>query len=113
MFPQDLLKQAIAVYFRNCHRQPLWLFESEKYVLEYGSEGVFSAMLALAFCCDSTLRLSEHARSCEIYADVARRRTMMSIVEGKVSISTIQCLCLLSYYNYTGIETFLHSTEHR
>lgn len=108
LFPQNVLKQAVSVYFRHCHRQPLWLFESEQDLLDDGTEEILSIVLALALCCDSTLQSQDTMQAPDSYADTARTLIMLSITNGTVTLGTMQCLCLLAYYNYTGIGLCSH-----
>lgn len=99
------MSDAVKTYFRHCHRQPLWLFNSEADLLENGSDEVVPVILALALCCDPNPRSCDAALSPEGCADTARSSIMMAIANGRVTFGTMQTLCLLAYYNYTGKKT--------
>lgn len=99
------MSDAVKIYFRHCHRQPLWLFNSETDLLENGSDEVVPVILALALCCDTNLISRDAALSPEGCVDTARSSIMMAIANGSVVFGTMQTLCLLAYYNYTGKKT--------
>lgn len=102
MPPKDVLLDVVDAYFQYCHMQPLWLFNREDFSsIEACREETLFSLLALSLC------HSKHpffrGRSDELsqrYAQVAREHIMRRVVEGKVSLSTIQSLCMLALANF-------------
>jgi hypothetical protein len=102
--PSDVLEDVIDAYFQYCHKQPLWLFNREDFSSVQGcSEETLLTLLALASCHSKNSffhgRLHELSQS---YAQAAREGIMQQTGEGKVSITTIQNLCMLTLANIQG-----------
>lgn len=57
-------------------------------------EELMLAILAL------TAQFLDDTKSPEMYADACRSLIMLRIASGKVTISTLQSLCLLAYANF-------------
>ena len=101
---KDVLLDVVNAYFQYCHMQPLWLFDREDFSsIENCREETIFSLLSLSLC------HSKHpffrGRSDELsqrYAQLAREHIMRRIVEGKVSLSTIQSLCMLAFANFQG-----------
>ncbi|KIX08585.1 uncharacterized protein Z518_03241 [Rhinocladiella mackenziei CBS 650.93] len=111
MPPRDAIADAINAYFQYCHLQPLWLFDRNDLssVEECREETIFS-LLALSLC------HSNHSffkgRSEELsqkYAQLAREHIMLRIAQGKVTLSTIQSLCMLTLANFQANDVHLVS----
>ncbi|KAK9796608.1 hypothetical protein SCARD494_04310 [Seiridium cardinale] len=86
---------SIQVYFKHCHRQPVWCFE-RKEVADYGSlpDELACSILAL------TSRFSQKHDHLQQYGNDARRLIMLRIANGMVALPTIESLCLLSYSSF-------------
>lgn len=93
--------KAIESYFSFCHRQPLWLFDSE-HELDPTTccEELMFSILALTAQVYRNTEFQSSAKSPEMYADACRSLIMLRIATGKVTISTLQSLCLLAYANF-------------
>ncbi|KAK1763777.1 L-pipecolate oxidase [Phialemonium atrogriseum] len=87
----------ISLYFKYCHRQPIWCFEREE-LGDYGSipEELASSILAL------TSRFSEKRERdlVQLYGNNAKTLIMLRIANGTVDLTTIESLCLLSYSSF-------------
>lgn len=102
--PRDVIEDAVRSYFQYCHKQPLWLFDREEsFSIQDCREETLFSILALSLCHSkhpfSQGRLDELSQS---YAQAARERIMQRVGEGKVSLSTIQNLCVLALANIQG-----------
>ncbi|VUC25671.1 unnamed protein product [Clonostachys rosea] len=82
---------AITLYFRFCHRQPIWCFERDE-VSDYGSlpEELICSILTL------TSRFSERQDQAALYSKNAKSLILRRIANGQVELTTIESLCLLS-----------------
>lgn len=104
MPPKDIVDESITLYFRYCHKQPLWLFDqSDLTRLEGCRDEVIFGILSLA------LRYSENPslegqidQMSRQYAENARNLIMLRISQGTVNISTMQSLCLIALAQYIG-----------
>ncbi|EWZ36375.1 hypothetical protein FOCG_03567 [Fusarium oxysporum f. sp. radicis-lycopersici 26381] len=99
--PRDVLEDVVDAYFQYCHKQPLWLFNREDFSsIQDCSEETLLTLLALASCHSKHPffegRLHELSQT---YAQAAREGIMQQVGEGKVSITTIQSLCILTLAN--------------
>ncbi|KLP13107.1 uncharacterized protein LW94_6608 [Fusarium fujikuroi] len=107
--PNDVLEDVIGAYFQYCHKQPLWLFNREDFSsMQDCSEETMLALLALASCHSKHPffqgRVHELGQS---YAQSAREGIMHQVGEGKVSITTVQNLCMLTLANIQANKTTL------
>lgn len=104
MPPEDVLMDAIDSYFQYCHMQPLWLFDRDEFSsIQVLHEETLFSLLALSLCHSSHPFF--RGRSDELiqtYAQAAREFIMRRIVEGEVSLSTMQSLCMLALANLQG-----------
>ena len=93
------IAHGIRVYFKHCHRQPVWCFEREDVRdLRLLPDELVGSILAL------TSRFSSnHDRS---YGDDARHLIMQRVANGTVTLPTIESLCLLSYTSFIGMNRF-------
>ena len=82
--------------------QPLWLFDrSDLENPEECSEEIILALLALALRHSSHSFFEGHSETLgERYAQLAREYVMFRIAQGNVTLSTIQCLCMLAFTNF-------------
>lgn len=82
----------IGLYFKYCHRQPIWCFEREE-VSDYASisEELACSILAL------TSRFSENRDQAQLHGNIAKSLIMLRIANGTVDLPTIESLCLLAY----------------
>ncbi|CAJ0552212.1 Ff.00g061910.m01.CDS01 [Fusarium sp. VM40] len=106
---KDVLEDVINAYFQYCHKQPLWLFNQEDFSsIQDCSEGTLLTLLALASCHSKHPffqgRLHELGHT---YAQAAREGILQQVGEGKVSITTIQNLCMLTLANIQANMTTL------
>lgn len=69
---------------------------------EKASTEVLLMVCVFAICCDPNLGSTEDLGSPDLYSDFVRTSIMMTIARGEVNLNTLQCLCLLSHYNYAG-----------
>jgi hypothetical protein len=84
--------------------QPLWLFDPKDLCsIEDCCDEVIFSLLALSLC------HSKHpffrGRSEQLsrrYAQLAREHIMLRIAQGKVTLATIQSLCMLALANFHG-----------
>ena len=90
----------IGLYFKFCHRQPIWCFEREE-VRDHGSlpEELVCSILAL------TSRFTQKRDHLRPYGKHAKTLVMLRIANGTVELATIESLCLLSYSFFIGIKS--------
>lgn len=91
------LATGINMYFKYCHRQPIWCFERE----EIGRQGSLPEELACSILA-LTSRFSEKRDHLQLYGNNAKTLVMLRIANGTVDITTIESLCLLSYSSFIG-----------
>ncbi|EEY20405.1 hypothetical protein D7B24_001168 [Verticillium nonalfalfae] len=86
------MANGINLYFKFCHRQPIWCFERDE-VSDYGSlpEELACSILAV------TSRFSQKCDHLHLYGNNAKTLIMLRIANGSVDLTTIESLCLLSY----------------
>ncbi|KAH7303492.1 hypothetical protein B0I35DRAFT_485181 [Stachybotrys elegans] len=82
----------INLYFKHCHRQPIWCFERGE-VSDYGAIPDELAFSILAL----TSRFAENRDHLQLYGSSAKTLVMLRIANGTVGLTTIESLCLLSY----------------
>jgi hypothetical protein len=95
--PADITA-GIHLYFKYCHRQPIWCFERED-VSNYSS-------LPHEFVCSIlslTSRFSGKRDQLQLYGHNVRPLIMLRIANGTVMLETIESLCLLSYSFFLGM----------
>ena len=87
----------INLYFKFCHRQPIWCLERED-IEDYASlpEELACSILAL------TSRFSDKRDHMQLYGNIAKTLVMLRIANGTVDLTTIESLCLLSYSSFIG-----------
>lgn len=85
------------LYFKFCHRQPIWCLERED-IDDYGSIPGELACSILAL----TSRFSEKRNDLQVYGNNAKTLIMLRIANGTVDLTTIESLCLLSYSSFIG-----------
>lgn len=87
----------VGLYFKYCHRQPIWCFERDE-VSDYASipEELACSILAL------TCRFHEKRNQLQLYRESAKTLIMLRIANGTVELTTIESLCLLAYSAFTG-----------
>ncbi|KAF4444174.1 hypothetical protein F53441_11232 [Fusarium austroafricanum] len=98
---KDVLDDVVDCYFHYCHKQPLWLFDQEEFApAQNCSEETLLSILSLASCHSKHPffqgRMAELSQG---YAQAAREKILQRMGEGKVSLSTIQSLCILALAN--------------
>jgi hypothetical protein len=96
------IARGIDIYFKRCHRQPVWCFERED-VSDFDliPDELACSILAL------TSRFSRNLEHLPPYGNDARVLIMLRIANGTVALTTIESLCLLSFSSFMG----LHSTS--
>ncbi|KAK1569448.1 uncharacterized protein LY79DRAFT_571862 [Colletotrichum navitas] len=95
VFEPNDMATGVDLYFKYCHRQPIWCFERDE-LGDYDSlpEELASSILAL------TSRFSEKRDHMQLYSSNAKTLIMLRIANGTVDITTIESLCLLSYSSF-------------
>ncbi|KAL5356128.1 hypothetical protein BJX96DRAFT_142342 [Aspergillus floccosus] len=89
------LAKAIDLYFRHCHRQPIWCFERDDLDdPDRLSEELIYSILAL------TGRFTPEHDQLQHHANTARTLVMLRVANGTVKLETIESLCLLSYSSF-------------
>ncbi|KAL8301041.1 hypothetical protein RB593_000035 [Gaeumannomyces tritici] len=92
-FNHDIAK-AVDLYFKYCHRQPIWCFERHEIGdLESLPEELTSSIMAL------TARFSQQPVDTQLYSSNAKTLIMLRLANGTVDLVTIESLCLLAYYS--------------
>ncbi|KAI8952940.1 hypothetical protein F4801DRAFT_588566 [Xylaria longipes] len=86
------IASGIRLYFKYCHRQPIWCFERED-VNNYNS---LPHELVCSILC-LTARFSNNRDRLQLYGHNVRPLIMLRIANGTVVLETIESLCLLSY----------------
>ncbi|KAI0201588.1 hypothetical protein F4808DRAFT_469283 [Astrocystis sublimbata] len=89
--PADIAT-GIRLYFKYCHRQPVWCFERED-VSNYSS---LPHELVCSILC-LTARFTNNRDRLQLYGHNVRPLIMLRIANGTVVLETIESLCLLSY----------------
>jgi hypothetical protein len=98
------LELAGELYLQWCHDQPISLFRKDKFLRTLGSrdQGIQLAISALAarfppgdFKAEKRQEVASAVRSC-------RKLVTDRITNGKVRLSTLQCLCILSMVGFAG-----------
>lgn len=102
-FDPDELAAGVNLYFKYCHRQPIWCFEREE-VEDPDSlpEELASSILAL------TSRFSDRRDRIQLYGNNAKTLIMLRIANGTVELATIESLCLLSFSSFMGMFLLSH-----
>lgn len=87
----------INLYFKFCHRQPIWCLERED-IEDYACipEELAYSILAL------TSRFCDKRDQMQLYGNIAKTLIMLRIANGSVDLTTIESLCLLSYSSFIG-----------
>ena len=91
------IAEGINLYFKYCHRQPIWCFERGE-VSNYGSLPVELGFSILAL----TSRFADKRDHRPLYGNNAKTLIMLRIANGTVDLTTIESLCLLSYSSFIG-----------
>jgi hypothetical protein len=89
------LSTAINLYFKYCHRQPIWCFERGQ-VSNYNTVPIELAYSILAL----TSRFADKRDNHPLYGNSAKTLIMLRIANGTVDLMTIESLCLLSYSSF-------------
>ena len=98
------LYEAIQLYFKWCHNQPITLFREDAFLESLKSRD-YELLLALQAL---GLRFTENQATPAMrerldgMATLSRQRTMDCVVNGRVKLSTLQSLCLLSLIDMAG-----------
>jgi hypothetical protein len=94
------------LYLQYCDAQPLPLFHRDDFLnsLETRDPEVIYAILALTirFSDEQYKDMNELMVRINGYTEMARGLVMRRISEGPVELSTLQCLCLLSFIDFTS-----------
>lgn len=102
----DGLRTAGQLYLTWCHRQPLALFDSETFLdsLPYRDRQLQLALQALSLRFPPG-SLTDHKRErLSAMAKASHRHAMDTVLSSRVSLSTLQALCLLSMIEFAGKE---------
>lgn len=99
---KEIVSESIGLYFRYCHKQPLWLLDPEDLASPENcrNEVIFGVLtLALRYS-DNPLLEGRKDQMCRQYAESARGLVMFRIAQGSVDLSTMQSLCLIALAEY-------------
>lgn len=103
--PWEEIVPIAELYLLYCDSQPLPLFHRGTFLatLQMREPEIIYAMLALSLrFSDAYPDINELIELVNGYAEVARGLVMKRIAEGPVELSTLQCLCLLSFVDFTS-----------
>ncbi|KAJ5980147.1 hypothetical protein N7481_007445 [Penicillium waksmanii] len=106
---KEIVSESIGLYFRYCHKQPLWLLDPEDLASPENcrNEVIFGILtLALRYS-DNPLLEGRKDQMCRQYAESARGLVMFRIAQGSVDLSTMQSLCLIALAEYISNDTDL------
>lgn len=95
--PADLAV-GLDLYFKYCHRQPIWCFERE----ETKDPATISGELACSILA-LTARFSHKGDRLLRHGRMAKSWVMFHVTNGTVKLETIESLCLLSYSSFIGM----------
>ena len=97
-FSPDELATGINLYFKYCHRQPIWCFDRDE-IRDQDSlpEELASSILTL------TSRFCYKSDHIQLYGNNAKTLIMLRIANGTVNLTTIESLCLLSFSSFMGM----------
>lgn len=100
----DALREAIRLYFIWCHNQPISLFTEDTLLgsLESRDHELLLALQALGMRFADGPLSPAGRESIDAIARQSRQRTMDCVVNGRVKLSTLQSLCLLSIIDMAG-----------
>ncbi|UNI15466.1 hypothetical protein JDV02_001996 [Purpureocillium takamizusanense] len=92
--PSDIAV-GVGLYFKYCHRQPIWCFSRED-VSDYSTlPGELACSIMVL-----TSRFSEKRDQLQRYGDSAKHLVMLRLASGTVDLTTIESMCLLSYSSF-------------
>jgi hypothetical protein len=99
--PWNVVLAGAKTYLQFCDCQPLPLFHRPTFLqtLQYRDPEVLFSVLALAVRFENTDRFDSAG-----HTEAARTRVSKRVFEGKVELSTIQTLCLLTLIDFAGME---------
>lgn len=90
---------AIQMYFEQCHRQPIWLFNLDE-IYDHGrvADEIAVALLALMSSFTSHRPTSSYHRNLRS----ARKIVMSHVADGSVRLSTVEAVCIISHACFLG-----------
>lgn len=97
-----IIEEAIRVYFRSCHRQPMWLFEPPSSLTTSSADAILLCILALSVqhSPDAFEAFTEQPLPTPTeYNNAARRLILDHVAKPCVDLATLQALGLLSFSN--------------
>ncbi|OAL53983.1 hypothetical protein IQ07DRAFT_584576 [Pyrenochaeta sp. DS3sAY3a] len=98
LIPDDLtMEWAIEIYYKNSHRQPLWLFNHGETLHLRSCEEILLTVLSIATQHPSRNSVQGTLSSPETYSDAARSMIMLRIASASINLPILQALCLLAY----------------
>lgn len=99
---KDIVSEAISLYFRYCHKQPLWLLDPEDLASPETcrNEILFGVLILALPYSDNPLLERRKSQMSRQYAESARGLVMFRIAQGSVDLSTMQSLCLIALAEY-------------
>jgi hypothetical protein len=113
MPPKEVVTEGIALYFQYCHKQPLWLCDTDDLSAESCRSEVIFGVLSLALRYSNNPLLEGRVdQMCRQYAEAARSYAMLRVTHGTVNLSTLQSFCLIALAEYTGEDLFPASNWH-
>jgi len=97
-------KRAAELYLQFCHCQPLPLFSPNHFVNDIASRDleVRLCIVGLTLRFEDRVRPgTDHQTESRKYLESARPLVMKRITEGRIELSTLQCLCLLASADFS------------
>ncbi|VUC21471.1 unnamed protein product [Clonostachys rosea] len=114
--PWESAEVIAELYLMYCDCQPLPLFDRQDFVSTFANRDkqVVCAVIALVARFSDRVKTTPlpTASQRQVYADAAHRSVMAQIASGRVELSTLQTLCLLTLNGFQNGETTL-SRVHR
>lgn len=95
----EVVDKAIDIYFRCCHRQPCWIFESRKDLTSNAAEELLLVVLGIGSQYEELDFGDGRLQSSSACTDAARTQILLKLANSTVDLSTLQALCLLAFAN--------------
>lgn len=98
------LRECGEMYLTWCHKQPMELFDEETFMssLSHRDQELILALQALGSRFPPGSLTKTKQDHLESLAKDSRQMVMDKVVKGETTLSSIQTLCILSCYNFTG-----------
>lgn len=106
--PWNVIHAGAKTYLQFCDCQPLPLFHRPTFLqsLQHRDPEILFSVLALAQRFDHGAGVD-----CGVHTEAARARVSKRVSEGKVDLSTIQTLCLLTLLDFAGKDSLSRNCQ--